>query len=122
MLLYSCNYSKFCTTQKHFFENCLIFIPIHVIISYEKHQGMKSNQTVCRIQVNKVFLETAKFTTLQMYSSLIFSDTDDRQILPTMHYGVLNFRYRLLLITLPLQLAIVSVLVEAEARATGFHS
>ncbi len=34
-----------------------------------------------------VFMEAAKFTTLQMYSSLIVLITVDRQILTTEHYG-----------------------------------
>ncbi len=32
-------------------------------------------------------MEAAKFTTLQLYSSLIVFITVDRQILPTVHHG-----------------------------------
>ena len=74
---------------KTYFWN-LFHIHFYIMLIFPtkyKYHEVKKEQTIYKIQVNNVFMETAKFTTLQMYSSLIFSGTVDRQILPTMHHG-----------------------------------
>ena len=63
------NYSELCT----FLKNIFLKTDIHPYLYQYFLQNtsiMKKWRAVCKIQANYVFTEAAKFTTLQMYSSL----------------------------------------------------
>ncbi len=57
--------------QKHTSENYFIFIPIYVNISCEIQVPWRNEaQTVCKSQVQNIFVKAVKFTPLKMYNSL----------------------------------------------------
>ena len=63
---------------------------------------MNEEETVCKIQVHNVFMETSKFITIQMYSSLIFVFLLSIDKYYTMHHdsGIVKGLYKLISVTL----------------------